>query len=226
MKTMKKFWMILGGSSLLLLCMLFGAFFAGPLIASAQNTQSTANTPKATSNPYCTLYDQTLAKSLNLSTATLQQDRQNAIDGVLAQMVKDGKLTQAQATKIEQNRAKKQNCTSFNGHAFELRAVHQYLSTNRSDLLNQIATSLNIKSSDLLAQLKSGKTLNDIAKAHNVTSAKLLTAIQTAVTNEVNKGETSGTLTKDQVSAFQQYTKNHSHLWAHLAAKHWAKKAK
>jgi hypothetical protein len=74
--------------------------------------------------------------------------------------------------------------------------------------------------------LKSGKTLDAIAKTQNVTATKLQSLIQTAVTNEVNKGETSGALTKDQVSAFQTYVTNHPHLWARLAAKHWAKKAK
>jgi polyhydroxyalkanoate synthesis regulator phasin len=226
MKHIKRLWVIIGGSSLLLLCMLFGAFFAGPLMASAQSTQNTATPTTSTSNPYCTLYDQNLAKSLNVSTTTLNQDRQNAANSVLAQMVKDGKLTQAQATKIEQNRAKKQTCTSFNAHTFELRVVRQYLLANRTDLVNLIAPTLNLKSSDLVAQLKSGKTLDQIAKAQNVTAAKLQSAIQTAVTTEVNKGETSGTLTKDQVSAFQQYVTTHSHLWEQLAAKHWAKKAK
>src|SRR5215467_1183272 len=104
---MKKILYIGGGSALLLLCILFGAFFAGPLLASALGghtttaTATAASTPTAT-NPYCQQYLQDLAKRLGVSVSTLQQDKLASAEDVLAQMVKDGKLTQNQANTIKQ----------------------------------------------------------------------------------------------------------------------------
>src|SRR5215467_2319818 len=102
---MKKILYIGGGSALLLLCILFGAFFAGPLLASAlgghTTTATAASTPTAT-NPYCQQYLQDLAKRLGVSVSTLQQDKLASAEDVLAQLVKDGKITQNQANQIKQ----------------------------------------------------------------------------------------------------------------------------
>src|SRR5205823_5651065 len=99
------------------LVMLFGIFFAGPLFASASSHQQAASTaPTATtSNPYCQQFEQDLANRLNVSVSTLQQDRQAAYQDVLAQMVKDGKITQAQANTILQHIQQKstQDCGRF-----------------------------------------------------------------------------------------------------------------
>jgi hypothetical protein len=116
-RKMKKVLLILlmgGGSALLLLCLLFGAFFAGPLFASAGPTK-TAPTPTytatKTANPYCQQYQQDLAKRLGVSVSTLQKDRLAAAEDVLAQLVKDGKLTQSQANRIRSRMASHMACT-------------------------------------------------------------------------------------------------------------------
>src|SRR5579872_7172281 len=103
-KHMKKIFWIVGGSVLLAAAIVFGAFFAGPLLASAHTGQSNTaatGTPTTTTNPYCEQYLQDLANRLHVSVSTLQQDKVGAREDVLAQMVKDGKLTQSQATAIE-----------------------------------------------------------------------------------------------------------------------------
>src|SRR2546428_8922359 len=123
---MKKILFIGGCSALLLLCILFGAFFAGPLFASARGGQTTAtaaSTPTAT-NPYCEQYLQDLAKRLGVSVSTLQQDSLAAKEDVLAQLVKDGKLTQSQADAIKQRLASHQACTG-KGPGFE-RGIAQH----------------------------------------------------------------------------------------------------
>ena len=97
---MKKILLIGGGSALLLLCILFGAFFAGPLLAAARSGQTTSASTPAATNPYCQQYLQDLAKRLGVSVSTLQQDKLAAAEDVLAQLVKDGKLTQNQANQI------------------------------------------------------------------------------------------------------------------------------
>src|SRR5215469_5632031 len=109
---MKKILLIGGGSALLLLCTLFGAFFAGPLLASARNGQTnTAASTTPTTNPYCEQYLQDLANRLGVSVSTLQQDKLGAAEDVLAQLVKDGKLTQNEAKQIEQRLESHKACT-------------------------------------------------------------------------------------------------------------------
>lgn len=115
---MKKIFWIIGGSILLVGAIMFGSYFAGPLLASAHTGQSNAGTPTPTTtpNPYCQQYLQDLAKRLGVSVSTLQQDARAAGQDVLAQMVKDGKLTQSQANAIKQKFQSHQACTGRGMH--------------------------------------------------------------------------------------------------------------
>src|SRR6266487_3414133 len=108
---------IFGGAALLLLAILFGAFFAGPLLAMANGSQTAAGTPTAT-NPYCQEYLQDLAQRLNVSVSTLQQDKLASTEDVLNQLVKDGKLTQSQADAIKQR-------LTPNGHSTAIGSLGQ-----------------------------------------------------------------------------------------------------
>ncbi len=203
---MKKILLIGGGSALLLLCILFGAFFAGPLLASARNNQSTtaaASTPAAT-NPYCQQYLQDLAKRLGVSVSTLQQDKLAAAEDVLAQLVKDGKLTQAQANQIKQRLESHQACTGQGrglwGRGVVIQSLKQYL----PDLATQVAQGLHISSTQLMSQLQSGKSLSDIATAQGVSSAQLQSIVTSAVQSAVNKAVSDGNLTQQQATTIMQ----------------------
>jgi hypothetical protein len=114
-RKMKKVLFLIGsGSALLLLCILFGAFFADPLFASARsgptNTAPTP-TPTATPDPYCQQYQQDLARRLGVPVSTLQKDTLAASEDVLARLVKDGKLTQDQANRIRSRLESHVACT-------------------------------------------------------------------------------------------------------------------
>src|SRR6516164_2296585 len=172
---MKKILMIGGGSTLLLLCIAFGAFFAGPLLASARSGQTTtpaASTPTAT-NPYCQQYLQDLAKRLGVQVSTLQKDKLAAAEDVLAQLVKDGKLTQNQANQIKQQLESHQACTGKGrglwGRGVILQSLKQYL----PGLVSQVASGLKMDAAQLMSQLQSGKSLSDIATAQGVSSSQL-----------------------------------------------------
>ncbi len=207
---MRKIALIGAGVLLLVAGIVFGAFFAGPLIASANSAQNAASTPTAADQQYCQLYNQNLAKSLGVSISTLQQDRQNADKDVLAQMVKDGKITQAQANTIEQQHGKSQQNCRF--ARVELRQTMQYLRQHSSDVLNQVAQGLHLTSSQLTSQLQSGKSLKAIAKAQHVSASSLRTIVTNAINNTLNQGVSSGQLTKDEETTFQQYWQQHPRL--------------
>ena len=67
----KKMIAICGSVVVLLAAILVGAFFAGPLIASAHSNQNATTTTGTATNPYCEQYLQTLASKLNVSVTTL-----------------------------------------------------------------------------------------------------------------------------------------------------------
>jgi len=222
---MKKILLIGGGSALLLLCIAFGAFFAGPLIASArsgQNAATTASTPGAT-NPYCEQYLQDLAKRLGVSVSTLQQDKLGAAQDVLAQMVKDGKLTQNQANQIEQRLQSHQACTGKGkglwGRGVMLQSLKQYL----PDVAAQVAQGLHMSSTQLMSQLQSGKSLSQVATAQGVSSAQLQTIVTNAIQSAVNKAVSDGNLTQQQATNIMQMLQKHPNALNRLLNGHLGK---
>ena len=64
--------------------------------------------------------------------------------------------------------------------------------------VDDVATYLGLKPADLIAQLRSGKSLADIAKAQGKTVDGLKTAITDAATKQLDTAVTAGKLTKDQ----------------------------
>ena len=225
---MKKILLIGGGSALLLLCILFGAFFAGPLIASARSGQSTAtaaSTPTAT-NPYCQQYLQDLANRLGVSVSTLQQDKLASADDVIAQLVKDGKLTQNQANQLKQRLASHQACTGKGkglwGRGVMMQSLKQYLPT----VATQVAQGLHMTSTQLMSQLQSGKSLSDIATAQGVSAAQLQTIVTNAIQSAVNKAVSDGNLTQQQATNIMQMLQKNPGAFNRLLNGHFGKQLK
>ena len=208
---MKKILYISGGTALLLLCILFGAFFAGPLLASATSGQATAtaaSTPTAT-NPYCQQYLQDLANRLGVSLSTLQQDKLASAEDVLAQLVKDGKLTQNQANQLKQRLESHKACSGngpgFWGRGVTMQSLKQYL----PGVATQVAQGLHMTVYQLKAQLQSGKSLSDIATAQGVSATQLQTLVTSAIQSAVNKAVSDGNLTQQQATNIMQMLQKH-----------------
>ncbi len=208
---MKKILLIGGGSALLLLCIAFGAFFAGPLLASARSGQTTATSASTptTTNPYCQQYLQDLAKRLGVSVSALQQDKLGAAKDVLAQMVKDGKLTQNQANQIEQRLQSHQACTGKGKGLWGRGAVLQSLKQYLPGVATQVASGLKMNASTLMSQLQSGKSLSQIATAQGVSSSQLQTIVTNAIQSAVNKAVSDGNLTQQQATNIMQMLQKH-----------------
>ena len=64
---------------------------------------------------------------------------------------------------------------------------------------NQIAQGLYLTPDQLTSQLKSGKTLSDIATAQNISSTQLQTIVGNAIQNALKPAIDDGTLTQKQV---------------------------
>jgi polyhydroxyalkanoate synthesis regulator phasin len=222
---MKKILYIGGGSALLLLCILFGAFFAGPLLASArggQTTSTAASTPTAT-NPYCQQYLQDLAKRLGVPVNTLQQDKLASAEDVLAQLVKEGKLTQNQANQIKQRLESHQACSGNGrglwGRGVTIQSLKQYL----PGVATQVAQGLHMTANQLMSQLQSGKSLSDIATAQGVSSTQLQTLVTSAIQSVVNKAVSDGNLTQQQAANIMQMLQKNPAAFNHLLNGHLGK---
>ena len=219
---MKKIFFIAGGSALLLIAILAGAFFAGPLLASA-NTSNTTASPggSTTQNQYCTQYQQDLASKLNVSVSTLQQDSKAARIDIVNQLVKDGKLTQNQANTLIQRIQASEPCTHSKGYLYGPFVIRQFVARYRDDMVSQIAQGLHLSSSQLTAQLQSGKSLEQIAKAQNISSSQLKTIVTNAVTSDLNKAVSAGDLTQAQQTAITTFLQHHPRFIGHVLHHHF-----
>ena len=213
----KRIVMIVGGSLLLVLCVLTGAFFLGPMIASAQSSSNSSTTSTA-----CQTYEQALADSLHISTTTLHQDQVAARKAAIAQEVKDGVLTQAQADARDSKLDSSQACSGKGGD-MHLGILRQTLIAQKSTLLTQIATGLHLSSTQLQSDLQQGQTLSKIAKAQKVTESQLHTIVINAATSALSQAQQAGTITAKEDAAFVSFLKNHPGIVDRLVHHNFAK---
>src|SRR5579884_3321734 len=219
---MKKILLIGGGAIFLVAAIAFGAFFAGPLLASANSNSSASSANTSATNPYCEQY---LANRLHVSVTTLQQDKQAARDDVLNQMVKDGKLTQAQATAIEQRLQSHQACTGKGNGKIAHLVLRQFLNKYRGQIENSIASGLHMTGAQLTAQLQAGKSLSQIATAQHVSSSQLQTIVTSAVQSALNTAVSNGDLTQSEATSFMQTLQSHPALLNNILNAHVKNKA-
>jgi polyhydroxyalkanoate synthesis regulator phasin len=202
----KRLLIIGGGSLLLLLGILVGAVYGSARTANANATSTTASTSLTTANTssatnnYCAQFQQDLAKRLGVSADKLQSAESGAAKDMIDQMVKDGKLTQAQATQIESHLGDATNC-NFQGLGkgnktgfANMQKLQQYLTAAEA----QVAKGLGISSADLTSQLQSGKSLHDIATAHKVSDTQLKTLLTNAIQSELKQAVSAGDITQSQ----------------------------
>jgi polyhydroxyalkanoate synthesis regulator phasin len=214
---MKKLILIGAGAVLLLGVMVVGAMSAFPMFASAQSNTITATpTSTPTPNPYCEQYLNDLANRLHVSVSTLQQDKLAAMRDVLARMVKDGTLTQKQANAIQQRLQTHQACTGMGMNRMEVKLVMRALQGYTSQITDQVASQLHLTPSQLQAQLRSGKSLSDVAAAQHVSSAQLHAIVMNAVQNALNKAVSNGDVTKQQANTFMQALQSHPEFVDHI----------
>ena len=118
---------------------------------------------------------------------------QQVLKDVLDSLVKDGTLTQAQADKITSSVEAKEK----EEHA--QRDANQQ--ARRQEFLTVAAKAIGISTTDLETQLKSGKTLADVAKANNVDPNTVVVALVGDLNTKIDADVASGKLTAEQGTA-------------------------
>jgi uncharacterized protein YidB (DUF937 family) len=178
---------------------------AMPAFAAARNGNvAVATTPTTTANAYCTLYEQTLAKELGVSVSTLESDNINAIKAVIDQAVKDGKITQAQATTIENKlTADGTNVCShiggiLGGHKGgfgHAGAAFGALGQIRTAIQTAVATKLGYANAAALQTALANTDIVSLAKTKGVSQATLNATISGAVKTQLDTLVKNGTIT-------------------------------
>jgi len=179
----------------------------------APSTQTTTPPQQDGTNEMLNAFWNALATKLGLSVTDLKADVIQAQKDTLAQAVTAGTLTQAQADAIEQRLGTEPQLAPFlggfrggpggpgshgNGAPQNGAPGMRGGFIGNLDQLSAVATALKLKPADLSAQLQSGKTLADIAKAQNVDETIVKQAIVDAAKAQIQREVEYGVLTQAQ----------------------------
>jgi len=144
-----------------------------------------------------------LAAKLNVSVDNLKAAFRDAAKAVVAQLVKDGKLTQTQADKLNQRIDK----LPLKGMPLPILpqrtgpTPQQRIAAVASKLmLDTAVNTLGMSSRDLLGELRDGLTLAEIAQQKGIDLSKLKTAMLAAANTRIDEAVKNGRLTPDKAN--------------------------
>lgn len=145
----------------------------------------------------CTDFMQHFATDLGKSQAQVNVAFQKAIADTLADQVKSGQLTQAQADEIKAKLAKQTPCT------LPRTAPHPpgekgALGATMQQYLTAAAAALGISETELKTDLANGQSLSQVAAAHNVTEAQFRTKLIANLTPTLDAAVAGKTITAAQ----------------------------
>lgn len=184
-----------------------------------------AATPSPTTNAAAdasTVFVGKLAAILHLTPAQTTTDLKTAESQTIDQMVKDGKLTQAQADAMKQRLASEPGILfggpgmghgpggpgGRGGFRFDA-ATGDAL---RSAEINAAATALGLTAADLQSQLAGGKTLAQVETAKGVSDATVRAALVDAAKKVLDPAVKAGTLTQAQEDQAIQHIQSETGL--------------
>lgn len=177
-------------------------------VAAVEAAPSASPSASGSTN-YAQVFVNKLGAILHLSPAQTQDALKQAQLQTVDQMLKDGKITQAQADamKAQINAGNGLGAIRPFGHGFGKFAGDRTL---RHDLktaeLNAVAGALHLSAADLQSQLKAGKTLAELETAANVTDATVKAAVKSAARGVLDKAVKAGTITQAQEDAMLAHT--------------------
>lgn len=172
--------------------------FTGSSSPSGQTNPATAAPldRSGTASAVCTDFLGHFASDLGTGQSKVDSAFQQAIGQTLADEVKNGTLTQAQADKIKAGLAGKQPCQLAAGLGAPKPAGAAYT----KQLLAAAASALGVTTQQLQADLAKGMTLSQVAAAETppVTEAQFRTRLIAALKPLLDQAVATGQLTSDQ----------------------------
>ncbi len=144
-----------------------------------------------------------VASHLGISTGTLESAMQQARLDQVQQMLGQGKITSAQATQMEN--AIKSGKLGFGRGFGGMRGPGGRMMGGGPGAMQAAATYLGLTPAQLRTDIRSGKSLTDIASSTSGKTVQgLEAAITTAMQQELEKAVSAGKLTQSQATARQQ----------------------
>jgi len=147
------------------------------------------------SGDYGQVFIDKLAGILHLSHNQTADALKKAGDQTVDQMVKDGKITQAQADRI------KSRIDAGKGFGFGHFGKHPdrgFGRELREAEIDAVAKALGMSPDELRSQLRSGKSLKDLEQAKGVSEDAIRTAVRDAAKQVLDKAVKDGKITQDQ----------------------------
>jgi hypothetical protein len=175
--------------------------FLTPSSQTAGATVATVAPQANTSSTLCSDFVSHFSADLNTSQGAVNGAFQKAIGETLADQVKSGKLTQAQADAVKQRLAGKAPCAITGG--LQAPSTGAKVGVYRQALLTAAASALGITDATLKADLRQGMTLSQIAAAQKpaVTEAQFRSRLIANLTPLLDKAVTNKKLTAVQEQA-------------------------
>ena len=192
MRTMNRYVKVLIG--LVVVALLAGVVAIS--VASA-DTPTPTPTPPAAHNTFYNEFVNKLATILGKTPQDTQAAITQAQKDVVSDAVKQGKITQQQADKIDQRIDK--GGFGFIEHRFG-KEGHPWFRGGmaRGFGLNSVASFLGMQPADLMKELRSGKSLAQVAQEHGKSRDELKGAIVSNAKSALDKAVANGKLTQDR----------------------------
>jgi hypothetical protein len=205
----KRIIMAVAGSIVFLAGILAGVIISGGIPAFASRTANHAvnvsQSQSGTATGYCQLYEQTLASNLGVSESKLESSNVAALQAVITQMAKDGKLSSQQAGMLAQmvQEYGSQPCSHINqllklAHGGNAGALNQILAGARQSVGSAVAKALGISPATLKSDLAAGQTIPQIAEARHVSLGTVNQAYLNSIQGLLSQAVSKGYLTQDQ----------------------------
>jgi polyhydroxyalkanoate synthesis regulator phasin len=167
---------------------------------------------------YAKLYRERLAARLGVDAAALDAARKGAIEDVIAQALKDGAITPTQAARLREKLATEGLDEGFPGFGLgKGHGNHGLRAKGRifNAALEAVLDKLNMTRGELKQSLRSGMTLEQIAKAHGTTLAALGKAAADAAKPILDEKVKAGDITRAQADALLERLRSGELLMLH-----------
>lgn len=198
-------------SAVLVTVALVTALFGAGFVLNVAEAQGPTPTTPAPSSGLDQSFWQALATRLGTTVERLQQAVKDAGKDTVAQGLADGRLTQEQADRMNQRLDQWQPGQSGlfglpfgrgggpGGHG-----ARGGGSLGGQAVFDAAAKALGVTTTDLMTELRAGKTLADVAQAKGVDQNTVKQAIITAKKAEVDAAQQAGRLTAEQATQLKQ----------------------
>ncbi|MGH2357283.1 MAG: hypothetical protein ACRDGJ_04640 [Candidatus Limnocylindria bacterium] len=194
----------LGAAGAIILTALIGATIisAASAARSAPEAQGTTLAQETDAGGYCTLYLDTLAAELGVSTDALVPAAKTAAMTTIQAMVDAGDLPadigERMIAKIE---AAEGNGCALLGFRFHRGVRHAAHAEFRDGMFQAAADALNLTVDEVRERFRAGESLRDLANAQGVDYATVSGAVLDSATDDLNAAVEAGKITQERADA-------------------------